>query len=191
MSTLSSPQVTELGNASSRLLISRKAEERKMEQRTAQAIKPSTDDSEALIALVLADPDNISVPAEIEAQNNASRHRIAAIDEALHSLRPKMAKAKYDAATAYLARLKPEHDKIVGPLASALADAAKHWVQLSNMAQGLKELDTGFRNGVCDLLPNGLLGFANRFSPLADFLNKAVAAGYIKSNDVPKELRHG
>ena len=70
-----------------------------------------------------------------------------------------------------------------------MAEIAKAWVELFGMSRELRDREIGFRFGICETMPLDLFGPPNAYSPLADYLNQAVKAGYISAGSVPREFR--
>jgi hypothetical protein len=188
---LISPQMTELQNQDARLVMSDKALKREIEELNARGSQPNADDNESQIALVLADPDNIITASDNNTKIKTAWQKRAAIDTARQSLKPRFAKARYDAGTAILKspEVQKQHGEIMKRLVSGLVDASKAWVELHGMSLEIREKDMGFRCGICEVLPSDLFGAPNQYSPLANFLNAAMKAGFLKAQDLPKEFR--
>jgi hypothetical protein len=186
-----SPQTTELQNQDSRLVIADKACKREIEELTAKERQPSADDGDSLIAMVLADPDNIHTADDSAAKIKTAWAKRAAIDAARQSLKPKIAKAKYDAATTVLEspEVQKAHRGLMQRIGAPLVEIAKAWSELYAMSLECREHGTGFRVGICQTMPLELFSFPNMHSPLGQYLNALVKAGYIGANDVPKEFR--
>ena len=140
--------------------------------------------------MVLAGED-FPAASDIDAQITAELLNWEATDEAEQSLKPKIAAAKYAAATEVLKGIKPEPDKIVQRIVGPLVELAPAFLELFDIGRQLKDKSCGWREGVCDLLPAliDLLGANNVHSPLATLLHEAVRLGYLKAGQVPKEMR--
>jgi hypothetical protein len=164
---------------------------REIDELTAQGNQPNADGSESLIAMVLADPDNIQTAPDNNAKLKAAWQKRAAIDAARQSLKPKLAKAKYEAGSAILKSpdVQRQHSELMKRIVPPLAEIAKAWAELFAMSRELRDREIGFRFGVCETMPLDLFGVPNAHSPLADFLNRAVKAGCISAGSVPKEFR--
>jgi hypothetical protein len=188
-----SPTVTNILNQKSRarMLGSVSAKNVKELRAKQSAGENNANDREARIAMVLAGED-FPPASDIEAQLTTEMLRWQAADEADRSLDAPLAKARYEDATVVLKGLKPGHDAALIPALSALAEVfAPAWKEIFQLSRDLKDKDLGWREGVCDLVPQlvELFGVPNAHSPLASFLQKAVAAGYLKSAQLPKEFR--
>jgi hypothetical protein len=186
-----SPAMTELQNQDSRLVMSDKAQKREIEELTAQGSQPNADDNESLIAKVLANPDSFPTDSDNAAKIKTAWQKRAAIDAARQSLKPKLAKAKYEAGSAILKspEVQKQHGDLMKRIVPPLAEIAKAWAELFAMSRELRDREIGFRHGICECMPLDLLGVPNQFSPLASYLQSAVKAGYISAGSVPKELR--
>jgi hypothetical protein len=186
-----SPAMTELQNQDSRLAMSEKSQKREIEELTAQGSQPNADDNESLIAKVLANPDSFPTDSDNAAKIKTAWQKRAAIDAARQSLKPKLAKAKYEAGSAILKSpdVQRQHSELMKRIVPPLAEIAKAWAELFAMSRELRDREIGFRFGVCETMPLDLFGVPNAHSPLADFLNRAVKAGCISAGSVPKEFR--
>jgi hypothetical protein len=184
------PQITELQNTDARLLMSDKAIKRENDELTAKGNQPNADDSASLVAMVLADPDNIVV-ADDAAKIKANWAKRAAIDTARQSIKAKLAVAKHEAGTAILksAEVQKTHGEIMQRLTTGLVEVSKAWVDLFGMSRELRDREIGFRCGICELMPVDLFGPPTPYSPLATLLHEAVKLGYLKAGQVPKEFR--
>jgi hypothetical protein len=185
-----SPAMTELQNQDSRLVMSDKAQKREIEELTAQGSQPNADDNESLIAKVLANPDSFPTDSDNAAKIKTAWQKRAAIDAARQSLKPKLAKAKYEAGSAILKSpdVQRQHSELMKRIVPPLAEIAKAWAELFAMSRELRDREIGFRFGVCETMPLDLFGVPNAFSPLATFLQAAVKAGYISAGSVPKQF---
>jgi hypothetical protein len=187
-----SPAITELQSQDDRLVMSDKALKREIEL-TAKASQPTADDNASLIAMVIANPDNFPTAIDNNAKQKAAWQKRAAIDAARQSLKPKLAAAKFEAASAVLKGIKPEHDKVVQKIIEPLTQLSHAYVELFDLGRQLRDKEVGWRNGVGDLLPALLeiFGATNIHSPIAALLHEAVRLGYVKAAQLPKELRNG
>jgi hypothetical protein len=147
-----SPQTTALDAQDSRLLVTDRALKREIEELTAKERQPNADDNESLTESVLADPDNFAIASDSAAKIKTAWAKRAAIEAARQSLKPKKAKAKYDAATTILesAPVQKQHGDLMKRIGPPLAEIAKAWVSLYSMSLELREHDMG-------LLPRFLL----------------------------------
>jgi hypothetical protein len=185
------PKTTEIEIQDGRLEIREKASDRKVQELRASIRQPNTDDRESRIAMVLAGND-VSESSDTAARLTTELLNGQAIREARESLKPKLRAAKFEAATAVLAGLKPAHDAVMNRLVTALTDVVTPaYLEIFQLSRDLKDKDCGWRNGVCDLVPAlvELFGANNAHSPLASLLHEAVRLGYLKAGQVPKELR--
>jgi hypothetical protein len=185
------PLITKIDNDDARLKMADGPLKCEIAELTAQDSKPDVNDSESLIAMVLADPDNIQTAPDNNAKLKAAWQKRAAIDAARQSLKPKRAAAVRDAGTAILQspEVQKTHGEIMQRLTTGLVEASKAYVQLFDLSRELRARDIGFRCGICELMPLDLLGAPGPYSPLAGFLRAAVAANYLKASAVPNELR--
>jgi hypothetical protein len=186
-----SPEMMALSAQDTRLVMTDKALKRETEELTAKESHPNAADSESLIAMVLADPDNIHTADDSAAKIKTLWQKRAAIDAARQSLKPKLAKARQDASTAVLesAPVQRTHSDIMKRIGPPLVEIAKAWGELYAMSLECREHGTGFGAGICQTMPLEMFGFPNRNGPLGQYLNALVKAGYVGANDVPKEYR--
>jgi hypothetical protein len=188
---VTSPKITELQTQDARLVISDKALTREIEQLTAKGNQPTAADNASLIAMVLADPDNINVEDDSAAKIKTAWAKRQAIHEARQSLKTKLAQAKHEAGDAILqsADVQKQHAELMKRLTTGFVEVSKAWADLFAMSRELRDREVGFRFGICETMPLDLLGAPNAYSPLADFLNQAAKAGYISAGSVPREYR--
>ena len=87
--------------------------------------------------------------------------------------------------------MKKPHDEVVQRIVGPLVEVATAWIELFDLSRQLKDKSVGWREGVCDLVPQlvDIFGPPNGSSELATLLQAVVAAGYLKAGQVPKELR--
>lgn len=187
-----SPKTTELEAKDSRLELLDNGQARKVrELRALKSEGQRAVDPDALMQMML-DGKDIPAPEDVDTQLTAEMLKWTAIGDARQSLKAPLAKARYEDSTVVLKGLKPDHDAVLIPALTALAEVfAPAWKEIFQLSRDLKDKDLGWREGVCDLVPQlvELVGVPNKFSPLASFLQKAVAAGYLNSGQVPKEYR--
>jgi hypothetical protein len=186
-----SPKVTETQNQIARIRMRGNASATKLKELRAKKLagQNNVNDSEARLAMILAD-EEIPASSDIDAQITTELLNWEATNEAEQLLKPKLAAAQYEAATAVLTAIKPEHDALVKPrIVGPLVEFSKAWVELFGMSRELRDRGTGFRCGVCDLVPQlvDLFGPPTPYGPLATFLQAAVRAGYLQSKDFPRE----
>jgi hypothetical protein len=143
-------------------------------------------DKESRIAMVMAEQD-IPATDDLDAQLTTLLLQWEAIEEAKESYKPKLAAAKYEAATAILTGLKPAHDKIMKRLLAALVEASAANAELFDLRSQLRDKSIGFRCGVCELDSTDVLGVLHKLSDLAEFMRSAVAGGYLST--LPKEFK--
>ena len=187
---VTNPTITALKSTAARLELTDKAIKRENDELTAKGNQPTADDSAALVAKVLADPDNISLDDDA-AKIKANWAKRAAIDSARQSLKSKIEAAKREAGDAILksAEIQKAHGEIMQRLVGPLVEVAKAWTDLFAMSRECRDREIGFRFGICETMPLDLLGAPNVYSPLASFLQEAVKAGYIKAGAIQKEFR--
>src|SRR5258707_359151 len=99
---VTSPKITELKTQDARLVITDKSLIREIEEQTAKGNQPTPADNASLIAMVLADPDNINVDDDSAAKIKTAWAKRHAIDTARQSIKAKLATAKLEAGTAIL-----------------------------------------------------------------------------------------
>jgi hypothetical protein len=189
------PQITELQNTDSRLVIRDKALEREIKELNAmksQGSQQNVDNRESLIAFVTANPDeDMPDTADIDARLKKAWLNRQAIHDARQSLKQKTEKAKFEAGTSILKspEVQKPHGELMQRIAPPLAQIAKAWVELFGMSRELHDREIGFRHGICQCMPLDLFGPPNVYSPLASFLQAAVEAGFVKETSVPREYR--
>jgi len=190
-----SPTITAIKNSDSRLAISDKAELREITALNAIKEKGSTqnlDNRESVLAFVTANPDaDLPETADVEAQLRKRWLKRAAINDARQELKQKLAKAKHDRATEILKspEVQKAHADLMARIAPPLAEIAHAYVALFGMSSECRDRGTGFRYGICETMPLDLFGAPNAWSPLAQYLQAAVEAGFVKASALPKELR--
>jgi hypothetical protein len=184
---LVSPDIIAIDSQDARLVMADKKETRTIVDHTAMQTQGSADSQES-IALVLANPDDIAT-ADHSAVIKAAWQKKAAIDAARQSLKPKLAAAKREAADKILANIKPVHDAEMKKLMQGLSVATEAWIAVFGLSRDLVDHGVGWRNQVCDLVPEltELFGVPNAYSPLAGLLLAAVKAKYLSA--LPKEFR--
>ena len=185
------PKLTELTNKDGRFEILDRGQARKVaELRALKSKGQQAVDPDALMQLML-DGKDIPAPEDVDTKLTAELLKWQAVVDARQSLKPKIASAKYEAATEVLKDIKPEHDKIVQRIVGPLVEVATAWTELFDLSRQLKDKSVGWREGVCDLVPQlvDIFGPPNGSSELATLLQAVVAAGYLKAGQVPKELR--
>ena len=186
-----SAKLTELKTQDGRLEILDKGQARKTaELRALRSQGQQAVDPAALMQLML-DGKDIPAPEDVDTKLTTEMLKWQAVVDARDSLKPKIAAAKYEASTAVLAGLKPEHDKVVQKIVEPLAQLAHAWIELFQLSRDLKDKSVGWRNGVCDLVPAlvELFGANNAHSHLATLLHETVRLGYVKAAALPVELR--
>jgi hypothetical protein len=191
--TLVSPDITANDSQNARLVMTDKKLKRNIEERAARrGSQQNADSKEALIKMVLADPDNFSTEDD-NANDKADWQKRAAIDAARQSLKQKRAVAMREAGDKVLVSIKPPHDVEMKKLMQNVSVATEAWVSIFRLSRDLVDHGVGWRHGVCDLVPEltELFGPPNAYSPLATLLLAAEKAGYINANAVPKEYRNG
>ena len=191
--TPTSPKVTDLSNQFSRVRMRGNSDGKKLRELLAKKSSGqfNTADSEQRIAMVLAG-EEFPVDADVDTEITRLRLSLEVCNEAEQSLKAPLAKAKYEAATAVLKGIKPEHDKLVNRLVTALVeDFAPAYIELFQLSRDLKDKDFGWRDGVCDLIPQlvDIFGPPNAHSALSSLLQAAVKLGYLNVKDLPKEIR--
>jgi hypothetical protein len=185
-----SPAITKIDNDDARLKMADGPLKREIDALNAQSDQPKPGDNDALIALVLADPENIQ-PPDSAAKLKAAWAKRAAINAARESLKPKREAAVREAGTAILKspEVQKTHADIMQRVVSPLAEVAKAWVELFGMSRELRDRDIGYRENICTTMPLDLLGVPSSHSPLGSFLNAAVAAGWLKASALPREYK--
>jgi hypothetical protein len=188
---VTSPQITELQTADNRLKIRDAALVKEIKELNAiksQGSKETVDDRESLIALVLAGED-VAPASDVDSRLKTAWQTRAAINDARESLRPKLAAARREAGDAILqsADVQKRHSEYMKRIAPPLAEIAKAYAELFAMSRELRDREVGFKYGVCQTMPLDLFGPPTPYSPLADFLNACVKAGYIGT--LPREYR--
>ena len=184
-----SPKITEIQNQKARVKLRNNAAAKTYREKHASKLARETniDDRKSMIAMVLADKD-IPSAIDIDAQLVTAALEWEATEAADRSLDAPLAAAKREAADSILDGLKKEHDVLVNRIVSGLADVvAPAWAELFDLSRQLKDKDVGWCKGICETMPLDLFGPPNAYSPLANFLRAAVAAGYL--NTLPKVFR--
>jgi hypothetical protein len=179
---LISPDITAQQAVFARLDMRAKAasrEVRELRERKLQG-QNNVNDKTTRISMVLAEQD-IPATDDTDVKLTAKLLQWEAIEEAKESLKPKLAIAKREAADKILAGLKKPHDAIMARLLAALVDAHAANVELFDLRSQLRDREIGFRNGVCELMPDEVLSSPTIYSPLADFFRAAVKAGFLKA----------
>jgi hypothetical protein len=187
-----SPTVTDRKSKLSRVRLRGTGHSKKLKELRAkkEAGQNNVNDREARIAMVLSGED-FPAASDIDAQITAELLNWEATSEAEQALKAQLDAAYREAATAELARLKKPHDAVVNPMLTSLIEFAAAYVELFQLSRDLKDKSVGWREGVCDLVPQlvDLFGAANVHSPLAGLLREAVRLGYVKASQLPKEMR--
>jgi hypothetical protein len=140
----------------------------------------SIDDKDSRIAMVLSE-ETFPAANDTEAKLTSELLEWQAIEEAKESLKKKLAAARQKASDKVLAGLKPEHDEVMQRLLSALVEAHKANVELFDLRNQLRDRSIGWRLGVCELLPDEVLGAPTIYGHLADFFSAAIKAGHLKT----------
>jgi hypothetical protein len=176
------PKMTELQAVIARLEMRAKASARKVRELREKKLagQHNINDKDSRIAMVLAEQD-ISATDDTDAKLTSELLQWEAIEEAKESLKPKLAAARREASDKILASIKPAHDEIMKRLVSSLVDAHAANVELFGLRSQLRDRSIGWRNGVCELLPDEVLNTPTIYSHLADFFRGAVKAGYLKN----------
>src|SRR5438552_848975 len=108
-----SPKYTEVKTQDGRLEIVDKGQARKVaELRALRSQGQQAVDPAALMQLML-DGKDIPAPEDVDTKLTTEMLKWQAVADARQSLKPKIAAARYEAATTVLKGLKPEHDKVV------------------------------------------------------------------------------
>jgi hypothetical protein len=185
------PKLTELKTQDGRLEILENGQARKVKELRALISQGQRVVDPAALMQLMLDGKDIPEPEEVDTKLTAEMLKWQAVADTRQSLKPKIAAAKLEAATAVLKGLKPEHDAVVQRILSPLVEVSKAYVEIFDLGRQLKDKDCGWREGVCDLVPAlvELFGPTNSYSPLATLLQEAVKLGYVKASAVPKELR--
>jgi hypothetical protein len=149
-----SPKVTELQAVIARLDMLGNTHAKNVRELRAKKLagQHNINDRERLIEMVLAEQD-ISTTDDTDTKLTSELLQWEAVDAAKQSQLPKLAAAKREAADSILTGLKPEHDKIMTRLVSALVDAHTANVELFGLRSELKDKEIGWRNGVTTPFP--------------------------------------
>ena len=186
-----SPKTTELKTNITRVRMRGNGHAKNIKElRAKKSAGQNINDSEARLAMILADED-IPATNDIDAQITTEMLNWQATTEAEQLLKPQLAKAEYEAATAILesAEVQKMHGDLMRRIALPLAEAAKAWLELYGLSLELRANDVGFRCGICQTMPTELFGFPNSHSKLGAYLHALVKADYLHANDVPREFR--
>ena len=184
-----SPKVTEAKAKKARVDMRENGHAKKIKELRAKKSlgQNNFNDRETLLAMILAD-EEIPAASDIDSQITTEMLNWEATHDAGRLLKRELEVAQREANTAALLLIKPEHDAVMKRLVTALAEVVTPaWIELFKLSRDLRDRDMGYQCGVCDLLPTDLLGVPNAHSPLAAFLQAAVAAGYLKT--LPREFR--
>ncbi len=182
-----SPTVTTIENQRSRVRMRGNGHAKKIKELRSKKLagENNINDSAARLAMILAD-EEIPAASDIDAQITTEMLNWEATIEAERSLKPKLDAARYEASTAILTGLKPEHDAVVKRLLAALVEASAANAELFQLSRDLVDKGVGRRCGVCELMPD-FLGVPHKYSDFAEFMRSAVKAGYLST--LPKEFR--
>jgi hypothetical protein len=177
-----SPKTTELKAVITRLEMRENAKAKTVRELRAKKLagQHNINDRESRIAMVMAE-ESFPATDDTDAKLTSELLEWEAIVEAKESVKPKLAAARREASDKILAGLKPAHDEIMHRLVSALVEAHKANVELFDLRSQLRDRSIGWRNGVCELLPDEVLNTPTIYSHLADFFRAAVKAGYLKT----------
>jgi hypothetical protein len=124
-------------------------------------------------------------PSNIDIEIANAQADFNAVESAEEILARRISELKREAGQKICAQVKPEHDKAMKRLSSALVEAHAAQVELHKMKWGLINNGCGLY-GLFNADPDFLDMPLDKASSLAHFFRAAKAAGYISS--VPKEL---